>query len=115
MITWGSYPEVYKTTDESTRIQLLENFFNTFVLKDVVSIYNLKDTKLARDILQKIALQIGSEVSLREIDLILESYEKEYRTYEIKLSKVETKSFFPLEAKNFSINLDNYFEKVKEI
>jgi predicted AAA+ superfamily ATPase len=61
---YGSYPEVYI---DSNKTDLLQNILDTYILKDVVNIYNLKDTKLAKDILTKIALQIGSEVSLREI------------------------------------------------
>jgi predicted AAA+ superfamily ATPase len=66
-IKWGGYPEVFMAKSDEEKASLLENIYNTYVLKDVVSIYDLKDTKLARDILFKIALQIGSEVSLREI------------------------------------------------
>lgn len=66
---FGSYPEVYTaeilTAEEKTK--LLENIVNTYVLKDVIDIYELKNAKLARDILTKIALQLGSEVSVREI------------------------------------------------
>jgi len=66
---FGSYPEIYTSQNQSNpaKIDLLQNILDTFILKDVVNIYNLKDTKLAKDILTKIALQIGSEVSLREI------------------------------------------------
>ena len=66
---FGSYPEIYTAKNQSNpaKIDLLQNILDTFILKDVVNIYNLKDTKLAKDILTKIALQIGSEVSLREI------------------------------------------------
>lgn len=66
---FGSYPELYADDhySEEKKISILERIVNTYVLKDVVSIYNLKDEKLARDILTKIALQIGSEVSVREI------------------------------------------------
>lgn len=66
---FGSYPEVctVKHNSETVRIDLLQNILDTYVLKDVISIYNLKNTKLAKDILTKIALQIGSEVSIREI------------------------------------------------
>lgn len=66
---FGSYPEVY-TQDQLTegeRIDLLQNILDTYVLKDVVDIYELKNTRLAKDILTKIALQLGSEVSIREI------------------------------------------------
>ena len=41
--------------------------FDTYVLKDIINIYDLKNEKLAKDILTQIALQLGSEVSIREI------------------------------------------------
>lgn len=66
---FGSYPEVYtqeKFLDEEKE-KLLENIVQTYVLKDIVDIYGLKNKKLAEDILTKIALQLGSEVSIREI------------------------------------------------
>lgn len=67
-LIYGSYPEVYlEETSEDSKQDLLNNIINTYVLKDVVSIYNLKDLKLAKEILTKISLQVGSEVSLREI------------------------------------------------
>lgn len=65
--TYGFYPEVYLEKKAGLKIDLLENLLNTYVLKDVIDIYNLKNTKLAKDILTKIALQAGSEVSIREI------------------------------------------------
>jgi len=66
---FGSYPEVYipENISEEIRIELLGKILDTYVLKDVINIYNLKNTKLAKDILTKIALQLGSEVSTREI------------------------------------------------
>lgn len=66
---FGSYPEVYANVglSESERIDLLQNILDAYVLKDIVNIYELKNEKLAKDILTKIALQIGSEVSLREL------------------------------------------------
>lgn len=72
---FGSYPEVYaqeKLLDEEKE-KLLENIVQTYVLKDVVDIYGLKNKKLAEDILIKIALQLGSEVSVREIAASLRS------------------------------------------
>lgn len=73
-LIYGSYPEVYlsKASDDSKQ-DLLNNMINTYVLKDVVSIYNLKDLKLAKEILTKISLQLGSEVSLREIATSLQA------------------------------------------
>ena len=66
---WGTYPEVYikGTLPEKNRIDLLQGMLDTYILKDVIDIYELKNQKLAKDILTKIALQLGSEVSIREI------------------------------------------------
>lgn len=66
---YGAYPEVYsnKSLTESQKVDLLQNILDTYVLKDVTNIYDLKNEKLAKDILTKVALQIGSEVSVREI------------------------------------------------
>lgn len=66
---FGTYPEVYTkhTSSESSTIDLLQNILDTYILKDIINIYDLKNEKLAKDILTKIALQIGSEVSVREL------------------------------------------------
>lgn len=73
---WGMYPEVYLKKDlpDDKRIDLLEKIVDTYVLKDVVDIYELKNQKLAKDILTKIALQLGSEVSINEIAKSLNAY-----------------------------------------
>lgn len=69
MQIFGAYPEVYLAgeTDEKARIDLLQHILDTYVLKDIIEIYDLKNASLAKDILTKIALQLGSEVSGREI------------------------------------------------
>jgi hypothetical protein len=66
---FGAYPEIYTNNNllEKDKINLLQNILDSYVLKDVINIYELKNLKLAKDILTKIALQIGSEVSIREI------------------------------------------------
>ncbi len=66
---FGSYPEVYaqENLSDEDKAKLLENIVQTYVLKDVVDLYDLKNKKLAEDILTKIALQLGSEVSIREL------------------------------------------------
>ena len=53
---------------------MLQKILDTYILKDVVDIYELKNQKLAKDILTKIALQLGSEVSLNEIAKSLNAY-----------------------------------------
>ncbi len=66
---FGAYPEIYASDhlSEKEKIDLLQGILDTYVLKDVIDIYDLRNQKLAKDILTKIALQLGSEVSIREI------------------------------------------------
>lgn len=66
---FGSYPEIYTKAGllEVRKIEVLQNILDTYILKDIINIYDLKNEKLAKDILTKIALQLGSEVSTREI------------------------------------------------
>lgn len=66
---FGNYPEIYlsATKPENEIISALEYLVDAYVVKDVVNIYQLKNAKLAKDILTKIALQLGNEVSVREI------------------------------------------------
>lgn len=80
---FGAYPEVYTKEDlsEKDRIDLLQRILDTYVLKDIVDIYELKDIKLAKDILTKIALQLGNEVSIREIAASLGAYPSTVSNY----------------------------------
>ncbi len=71
---YGAYPEIYTSKEsEEKKISLLEKILESYVLKDIVTLYDLKNIKLAKDILTKIALQIGQEVSLREIAASLQA------------------------------------------
>lgn len=218
---FGAYPEVYTREDlpQKERIDLLQHILDTYVLKDVVDIYELKSQKLAKDILTKIALQLGSEVSIREIadslganpstvsnyieifiknyilislpsfktnirkavsenrklyfydlgirniliqdfrdlelrpdkgglfenfiiselekmrkllnakvnmyfyreyggkevDIIIEDYQKNYTTIEIKVDKEQIRDIFPLPNTSHTINMRNYFEKIAKV
>ena len=68
ILIFGAYPEVFTATEQKeARTSLLENIVESYVLKDIIALYDLKNLKLAKDILTKIALQIGQEVSMREI------------------------------------------------
>ncbi len=80
---FGSYPEVYTKKDlsEQERITILQFILDTYVLKDIIDIYDLKSVKLAKDILTKIALQLGSEVSIREIANSLGAYASTVSNY----------------------------------
>lgn len=64
---YGAYPEVLLDSTEQGKEERLGTITQAYVLKDIINLYDLKNTKLAHDILVKVALQLGSEVSLREL------------------------------------------------
>ena len=80
---FGSYPEIYAREElsEKERIDLLQYILDAYVLKDIIDIYELKNEKLAKDILIKVALQLGSEVSIREIAESLRAYPSTVSNY----------------------------------
>ena len=103
MQIWGSYPEVYmqKSAPEKSKIQLLQSMLDTYVLKDVIDIYELKNEKLAKDILTKIALQLGSEVSIREIANSLGAYASTVSNY----IEIFVKNYILISLPSFKTNL----------
>ena len=80
---YGAYPEVYanKAQSDTEKVALLQTIVEAYVLKDVIDIYNLKNDKLAKDILTKVALQIGQEVSVAEIAKSLEANQATVASY----------------------------------
>lgn len=100
---WGTYPEIYLRPNitESKRIDLLQTILDTYVLKDVVDIYELKNQKLAKDILTKIALQLGSEVSVREIASSLGAYHTTVANY----IEIFIKNYILIPLPSFKTNL----------
>ncbi|OGG26105.1 hypothetical protein A2960_03870 [Candidatus Gottesmanbacteria bacterium RIFCSPLOWO2_01_FULL_39_12b] len=100
---FGAYPEVYTKDDlvEKDRIDLLQAVLDTYVLKDVVDIYELKSQKLAKDILTKIALQLGSEVSIREIADSLGAYPSTVSNY----IEIFIKNYILISLPSFKTNI----------
>ncbi|MBU0978233.1 ATP-binding protein [Patescibacteria group bacterium] len=100
---WGTYPEVYMTDNkaEKDRIDLLQRILDAYVLKDVIDIYELKNQKLAKDILTKIALQLGSEVSMREIANSLGAYPSTVSNY----IEIFIKNYILISLPSFKTNI----------
>jgi len=99
---FGAYPEVFTSkAPEEEKIDLLRFIFESYVLKDIVSIYNLKNTKLALDILTKLALQLGNEVSLREIANSLQANVSTVANY----VEIFIKNYILLPLPSFKTNL----------
>lgn len=66
-MVFGSYPEVLSVKRDTERIQILEENVSSYLLKEIVEVEQIGNTKVLLDLLKLIAFQIGHEVSLTEL------------------------------------------------
>ncbi|OGH10651.1 MAG: hypothetical protein A2857_01860 [Candidatus Levybacteria bacterium RIFCSPHIGHO2_01_FULL_36_15] len=66
-LIFGSYPEVLLEKLLDKKIQVLEELVNSYLLKDILTLENVKSSKTLLSILRLLAFQVGSQVSLNEI------------------------------------------------
>lgn len=102
-LLYGSYPEVFlaKTNDE--KIIALNEIVDSYLLKDVLALEQVKKPKALVDLVKLLALQVGSEASLSEI---AQKLEINLRTIEKYIDILE-KGFVIMSASTLKRNLRN--------
>ena len=63
----GSYPEVITASSQKEKISILEELVNSYLLKDILTLENVKGSQTLLSILKLLAFQVGNQVSLNEI------------------------------------------------
>lgn len=66
-LIYGAYPEVIAADGLAEKRRVLEELANSYLLKDILELDKVKNSKLLVDLLRLIAFQVGNEVSLNEI------------------------------------------------
>jgi len=66
-LVYGSYPEVLTTKNMDEKREYLITLRNSYLLKDILELENIKNSSKLSDLLKLIAFQIGKEVSLNEL------------------------------------------------
>ena len=66
-LIYGSYPEVVLMNNNDQRKEYLKNIVNAYLLKDILTVDGIKNASKMKELLQLIALQMGSEVSYEEL------------------------------------------------
>ncbi len=66
-LTFGSYPSVVTSNNLTTKKDTLHELVNSYLLKDILALDNIKDSKFIRNLLKLLAYQIGNEVSQTEL------------------------------------------------
>ncbi|SLM15642.1 AAA ATPase [uncultured spirochete] len=66
-LIFGTYPEVLQAPNQRTRIDILTEIANAYLLKDILALDRIKNSRTLLDLLKLLAFQIGSEVALTEL------------------------------------------------
>lgn len=100
-LIYGSYPEVLTAKTKARKQELLTELADAYLLKDILALERIKNSKYLLDILKLLAFQIGKEVSYQELARQLGLSVKTVQRY---LDLLE-KAFVVIRLGGFSRNL----------
>jgi uncharacterized protein len=105
-LVYGLYPDIVQASEEDGRV-LLDELSSRYLYQDVLEFENLKRSDIIFRLLQLLALQIGSEVSLNELANTLQTNR---RTIERYIDLLE-QAFVIFRLRSFSRNLRKEISK----
>lgn len=85
---YGCYPELVYLKTKQEKERYLQEIVNSYLLKDILALENVKDASLLKKLLQLLAFQIGSEISTNELANTLGISQKTVDRYLDLLTKV---------------------------
>jgi uncharacterized protein len=100
-LVFGAYPEVVIAPNQAARIEILSEIANSYLLKDILTLDRIRNSRTLLDLLKLLAFQVGSEVSLTELTTQLGIDVKTVKRYIDLLEK----SFVVYRLNGFSRNL----------
>jgi len=100
-LIFGSYPEVLQQNTRISKIEVLSEIANSYLLKDILAFDRIKNSRVLLDLLKLLAFQAGSEVSISELAVQLSVDVKTVKRY---LDLFE-KAFVVYRLNGFSRNL----------
>lgn len=87
-LVYGNYPELLHLEDRKDKEEYLNEIVNSFLLKDVLSLENIRSPQKLINLLRLIAFQVGNEVSYDELGKQLSMSKNTVEKYLDLLSKV---------------------------
>ncbi len=88
LLIFGSFPEVLQMQNTNDKIEYLHSLRDSYLLKDLLILENLRNANKLIDLLRLIAFQIGKEVSLNELSNSLDLSKQTVFRYLDLLEKV---------------------------
>ena len=107
LLLFGSYPEVLTAQTREEKREILKEIADSYLLKDILALEKVKSPKILKNLLQLLAWQVGSEVSLTELS---NSLNVDYKTVARYLDLLE-KTFVIASVRGFSRNLRKEINK----
>lgn len=108
-LIYGSYPNVVNLEGEEREV--LTNLAGSYLYKDIFAFQDVRKPEIIEQLLQALALQLGSEVSFNELGKLLGLNSQTVQRY-IDLME---KSFIVFHLRSFSRNLRNELKKSRKI
>jgi predicted AAA+ superfamily ATPase len=108
-LLYGMYPEV--VTDPSTAYNALKNITTSYLYKDILSFQDLRRPEMLRQLLEALALQIGSEVSFHELGQLVHADPVTVERYVYMLEQ----AFVIFRLRALSRNVRNELKKSRKI
>lgn len=100
-LIFGNYPEIVQLNDDHERSAYLQELVNAYLLKDILTFENVRNSSKFYSLLKLIAFKVGSQVSYQEIGAQLSISKNTVERYLDLLSK----SFVLFKLSGFSRNL----------
>ena len=110
-LIYGGYPEVVSIDNKKKKEICLSELAHSYLLKDILEMDRIKNSKVLIDLLRMLAFQIGSEVSLSELSRSLQINAKTVARYIDLLEK----SFIIYSLRGYSRNLRKEITKNTKI
>jgi predicted AAA+ superfamily ATPase len=109
-LIYGGYPELWQLPDQQEQENYLKQMVNSYLLKDLLILENVKGAEVLYKLLKMLAWQVGSQVSTTELGNSLQLNKATVERYLDLLSKVFI--IFPLSG--YSNNLRKEVTKSKK-
>lgn len=106
-LIYGSYPAVITSNTSNEKRQCINEIAHSYLLKDILELDKVKNSKILLDLLRLIAFQIGNEVSHSEL---AQNLNIDAKTVARHLDLLE-KGFVIYNLRGFSRNLRNEINK----
>ena len=110
-LLYGTYPDVVTCASDERRRRTLKSLCSAYLFKDVLKWQSLRNSDMLGKLVKALALQVGSEVSYKEIGDLIGMDNETVESYVERLEK----AFVVFRLPAFARNMRNELKKSKKI